>query len=231
MPPLNLVGDYGGGALYLAFGLLAGILRARETGVGDVIDAAMIDGVASLMAIFTGLKAGGRWSDERGVNLLDGGAPFYDTYVCADGVHFAIGAIEPKFFATLARIIGLEGEHVARQYDRAHWPALRAAITAAMLSKTRAQWAALLEHTDACAAPVLTLAEAAAHPHLAARGCYVTHGGVTQPAVAPRFQNAAPGPLSPAPEPGAHTRAILAEGGFSDVEIADLIACGAAADA
>jgi len=228
VPPLNLVGDYGGGALYLAMGLLAALHERQSSGCGQVVDAAMVDGAASLMSIFYGLHAGGRWGEPRGENLLDGGAPFYDTYETADGRHVSIGALEPKFFAELVQRIGLDARFVARQYDRRAWPELRAALAAAMRSKTRAQWCALLEGTDACFAPVLSLDEAPAHAHAAARGGFVELDGVVQPGPAPRFSRSGSRTPQPPPAVGAHTDALLAEAGFSAAEIAALHAAGAA---
>ncbi|MFO1332195.1 MAG: CaiB/BaiF CoA-transferase family protein [Rubrivivax sp.] len=228
VPPLNLVGDYGGGALYLAMGLLAALHERQSSGSGQVVDAAMVDGAASLMSIFYGLHAGGRWGEPRGENLLDGGAPFYDTYETADGRHVSIGALEPKFFAELVQRIGLDARFVARQYDRRAWPELRAALAAALRSKTRAEWCALLEGTDACFAPVLSLDEAPAHAHAAARGGFVELDGVVQPGPAPRFSRSGSRTPQPPPAVGAHTDALLAEAGFSAAEIAALHAAGAA---
>ncbi len=222
VPPLNLVGDYAGGALYLALGMLAGILRARATGEGDVVDAAMVDGVASLMAMNCSLRAGGIASAERGENILDSGAPWYDTYETADGSFLAVGAIEPKFFAVLAEKIGLSAEDARRQYDRAAWPSLREKLTAIFLSRSREEWAELLEQTDACVSPVLDLAEAARHPHMAARKNFVAAGGFVQPAPAPRFANAHCAPPAPPQEIGAQTDALLAECGYSAEEIEGL---------
>jgi alpha-methylacyl-CoA racemase len=226
--PLNLVGDYAGGALYLALGMLAGLLNARATGQGDVVDAAMVDGVASLMAMFCSLRAGGIWRAERGDNILDGGAPWYDTYETSDGLHVAIGAIEPKFFQTFARIVGLDAEDVERQYDRAHWPVLREKLTAIFLQRSRADWTAVFEKAEACVAPVLDLAEAALHPHLVARKTFVAAGGFIQPAPAPRFTNAPCEMPKPPPEIGADTDALLAECGYDSQETAALKATGAA---
>jgi alpha-methylacyl-CoA racemase len=200
VPPLNLIGDYGGGSLYLAIGILAGIIRARATGEGDVVDAAMVDGAASLMTIFYSLKASGRWQDERGNNILDGGAPWYDTYETRDGLYLAVGAIEAKFFQELARRIGLDQEDVQRQHEREHWPALRAKMIATFKTRTRAEWCALLEGTDACVTPVLTLEEAAHHPHINARNTFRRTGGHARPAAAPRFGSAAAGANRVAPE-------------------------------
>jgi alpha-methylacyl-CoA racemase len=229
VPPLNLVGDYGGGALYLAFGLLAALFERQSSGRGQVVDAAMVDGASSLMSIFHGLAAGGRWNTaERGVNLLDGGAPFYDTYATADGRWVAFGALEPKFFAEMAQRIGLDQRFVKRQYDQKLWPEMRAAITAIIAARSRDDWCALLEGSDACFAPVLALDEVGQHRHAAERGGYIEVGGVTQPAPAPRFSRSQPEAPRPAVRPGAHTDLLLAEAGFSADEIAALRASGAA---
>ena len=229
VPPLNLVGDYGGGALYLAFGLLAAIFERSRSGQGQVVDAAMVDGASSLMSVFFGMAAAGRWdSSERAANLLDGGAPFYDTYATADGRWVSIGALEPKFFAELVQRIGLDAGFIARQYDRRCWAEMRAAIAALILARTRDEWCALLEGSDACFAPVLSLAEVGQHPHAQARQAYTEVGGVLQPAPAPRFSRSQPAQPSPAVPAGTHTLAVLAELGFSDAEVAALQAAGVA---
>jgi alpha-methylacyl-CoA racemase len=228
VPPLNLVGDYGGGALYLAFGILAALFERSRSGRGQVVDAAMVDGAASLAAIFYGLQAAGAWGAPRGENLLDGGAPFYATYETADGRHVALGALEPKFFAELARRIGLEERFVKRQYDRQLWPEMRAAIAALVRTRTRDGWCAELEGSDACFAPVLSFDEAPRHAHARARQAFVSVDGVVQPAPAPRFDRSRPEPPRPAPRAGEHTDAVLAEAGFTAAEIAALRAAGAA---
>lgn len=228
VPPLNLVGDYGGGALYLAFGIMAALFERQRSGRGQVVDAAMVDGAASLMAIFHGLHAAGQWGAPRGGNLLDGGAPFYDTYETADGRHVALGPLEPKFFATLAAAIGLDERFVKRQYDTRLWPEMREAIAAAIRTKTRDAWCALLEGTDACFAPVLALDEVAQHRHASERGTYVTVDGVLQPAAAPRFSRTPAGVPTAAPAAGAHTDEVLADAGFTPDEVAALRAAGAA---
>jgi alpha-methylacyl-CoA racemase len=229
VPPLNLIGDYGGGAMLLAFGLLAAVYERQRSGRGQVVDAAMVDGVGTLMSIFHGLAAAGRWDvRRRGVNLLDGGAPFYDTYETADAKFVSIGALEPKFFAELARRIGLDERFVEYQYDPRSWPELREAMANAMRAKTRDEWCALLEGSDACFAPVLTLAEAKSHPHAAARGGFVDVGGITQAAPAPRFSRSRPEAPRPPVKAGAHTDAVLAEAGFSADEIAALRTSGVA---
>ena len=228
VPPLNLVGDYGGGALYLAFGLLAAIFERSRSGQGQVVDAAMVDGASSLMSIFHGMVASGAWNPaERAANLLDGGAPFYDTYATSDGQWVSIGALEPKFFAELVQRIGLDAAYLKTQYDRRCWPALRADISRLIAAKTRDAWSALLEGTDVCFAPVLRLDEVAQHPHAIARGGYIEVGGVTQPAPAPRFSRSQPAQPTAAVKPGSHSSAILAEAGFSTDEITALRASGA----
>jgi alpha-methylacyl-CoA racemase len=230
-PPLNLVGDYGGGALYLAFGIMAALFERQRSGRGQVVDAAMVDGVASLAGLFHGLAAARQWdarAEGRGRNLLDGGAPFYDTYACADGRFVAVGALEPKFFAELVARLGLDDGWRARQYDRRAWPELRAALAAAFAARARDDWAAHFDGSDACVAPVLSLAEAPSHPHLRARGTFVEVGGVVQPAPAPRFSRTPVATPRPSPEPGADTGAVLAEAGFTPDEIAALRSCGAA---
>ncbi len=198
--PLNLIGDFGGGALYLAFGVLAAILHARQTGRGQVVDAAMVDGVASLLGMAYGMRAAGVTTDARGTNLLDGGAYFYDTYQCADGEWIAIAALERRFHDELLQRIGLDAADFPAQSDRARWPEARSQLAALFATRTRAAWCKVLEGTDACFAPVLSLSEAAEHPHLRARGTHLTIDGVLQPAPAPRF-SATPPDAPRAPQP------------------------------
>ena len=222
VPPLNLVGDFGGGALYLAFGLLAGVIQARETGKGQVVDCAMSDGAASLMAMFYGMKAAGVWTDERRSNLLDGGAHFYDTYQCACGRWISVGSIEPQFYALLLEKTGITDPDFQRQMDRKIWPELREKLAQVIAQKTQAEWTELMAGTDVCFAPVLDLSEAPKHPHNAARHTFVEVAGVVQPAPAPRF-SATPGAIQgPPPAIGAHTREALADWGFSEAEIGAL---------
>ncbi len=228
VPPLNLVGDYGGGALYLAMGLLAALHERKSSGKGQVVDAAMVDGAGSLMSIFYGMHASGRWSDQRGDNLLDGGAPFYDTYETADGKYVSIGALEPKFFAEMAQRIGLDEGFIKRQYDRMTWPEMRTAMTRILRGKTRDEWSALLEGSDACFAPVLSLDEAPRHAHASARAAFVEVAGVVQPGPAPRFDRSGSRAPEAAPAIGAHTDEVLAEAGFRADEIAALHEAGAA---
>uniref|UniRef100_Q07T44 L-carnitine dehydratase/bile acid-inducible protein F n=1 Tax=Rhodopseudomonas palustris (strain BisA53) TaxID=316055 RepID=Q07T44_RHOP5 len=187
VPPLNLVGDYGGGALYLVVGVLAALLEAQRSGQGQVVDVAMCDGAASLMSLFCELTASGRWKDGRESNLLDGGAHFYGTYECKDGEFIALGSIEPQFYAELRRLAGLIDPIYDRQLSPKDWPALKAKMVDVFKTKTRAEWCAIMEGTDVCFAPVLSLSEAPQHPHMAHRQVFVSHDGVTQPAPAPRF--------------------------------------------
>ncbi|MFY8142128.1 MAG: CaiB/BaiF CoA transferase family protein [Caulobacter sp.] len=227
VPPLNLVGDFGGGALYLAFGLMAGIISARETGKGQVIDCAMSDGAASLMAMFYGFKGAGIWKDERRSNLLDGGAHFYDTYQCADGKWISIGSIEPQFYALLLEKTGITDPEFANQMDRSAWPSLKAKLQDVLRTKTQAEWCAIMDATDICFAPVLDLEEAPKHAHNVARETFVTVEGVVQPAPAPRF-SATPGAIQgPPPKIGAHNDEALTDWGFTAAEVAALKAKGA----
>jgi alpha-methylacyl-CoA racemase len=208
-PPLNLIGDYGGGALYLAFGMLAGVLHARTTGQGQVIDVAMTDGVASLSAMFWGMRAAGLWQDAREANFLDGGAHFYRCYRCKDGQYVSIGSIEPQFYGLLLSKLGLTDPAWTAQMDRGAWPDLSRRLADVIATYTREELNALLEGTDVCFAPVLSWDEAADHPHNVARGTFVTRDGVTQPAPAPRF-SVTPGEIGAvAPRPGQHTDEVL----------------------
>ncbi|MFN0118889.1 MAG: CaiB/BaiF CoA transferase family protein [Blastocatellia bacterium] len=192
VPPLNLVGDFGGGGMMLAFGIVCALLEAAKSGKGQVVDAAMTDGSASLMAIIYGLRAMGAWTNDRGANMLDGGAHFYDTYECADGRYVSIGSIEPQFYALLLEKSGLDDPAPRSYMDKQRWPELKERLAAAIKTKTRDEWCALMEGTDICFAPVLDLDEAPVHPHNVARGTFVTIDGVTQPAPAPRFSRTAP---------------------------------------
>ncbi len=187
VPPLNLVGDFGGGALYLVVGVLAALLEAKASGKGQVVDAAMCDGAASLMSMFFDLTAAGRWTEGRESNFLDGGAHFYGVYECACGKFISIGSIEPQFYALLRQLAGLEDQGFEAQMDRAAWPTLRRKLADVFKTKTRDEWCKIMEGTDVCFAPVLTMAEAPQHPHMAARKTFVNRHGVTQPAPAPRF--------------------------------------------
>ncbi len=188
VPPLNLVGDFGGGSMLLVIGVLGALWEVQRSGQGQVVDAAMVDGASVLCQMFWGLLGHKLWVDERESNLLDGAAPFYDTYTCADGKHVAVGAIEPQFYAALLAGLGLaDAEDLPAQNDREQWPALRSRLIAAFATRTRDEWAAVFEGTDACVTPVLAFAEVAAHPHLAARATIVERDGITQAAPAPRF--------------------------------------------
>ena len=228
-PPLNLVGDFGGGGMMLAFGVACGIIEARTSGEGQVIDAAMVDGAASLMTMTHGFRAMGVWNDERGTNMLDTGAHFYDVYETADGRYVSIGSIEPQFYAELLRLTGLEGEELPWQLDRAHWPAMKERLADIFRSKTRDEWCALMEGTDVCFAPVLSIPEAVAHPHNVARGTFVEVAGVPQPGPAPRFARTPADVPSPPAHPGQHTDDVLARAGFDADRIAKLRASGAVA--
>lgn len=221
-PPLNLVGDYGGGGMLLALGLLAAVLSARSTGRGQVVDAAMTDGAALLMAPIYAMMARGRWQPERGVNMLDGAAPWYDTYACADGGFVAVGPIEPQFFALMLGKLGIEASEHQDRMQPAAWPALKAKLAAVFASQPRDHWAALFEGTDACVAPVLSMAEAPSHPHNVARRTFIERDGVVQSAPAPRF-SATPGEAAlPPPTRGEHTVEILSGLGFRAAEIASI---------
>ena len=220
VPPLNLVGDFGGGAMMLAFGIACALLEARASGRGQVVDAAMVDGASLLMSMFYGMHAGGRWG-ERGGNFLDGGAPYYACYRCADGKWVAVGAIEPQFYALLLKHLEIQPADWP-QHDRARWPQLRQLMAERFARQPREAWCALMEGSDACFAPVLDLDEAPAHPHNRARANFVEVDGVTQPAPAPRFSRT-PGAVHRPPEaPGGDTEAILGELGFPATEIARL---------
>ncbi|HTN80138.1 MAG TPA: CaiB/BaiF CoA-transferase family protein [Acidimicrobiales bacterium] len=212
VPPLNLVGDFGGGGMFLAFGVACALLDAQKTGKGQVVDAAMVDGAAILMSMFHGFSATGMWSDTRGTNLLDTGAHFYDAYECSDGEYVSIGSIEPQFYAELLRITGLSDDpEFAKQMDRAAWPALKRRLREVFRTKTRDEWCSLMEHTDVCFAPVLSIREAAAHPHNVARKTFVEVGGVSQPAPAPRFSRSTAEVARPPANIGQHSDEVLAD--------------------
>ncbi|KFI06239.1 CaiB/BaiF CoA-transferase family protein [Massilia sp. BSC265] len=214
-PPLNLVGDFGGGGMMLAFGVVCAVLEARKSGQGQVVDAAMTDGAALLGAMMYGLRGAGSWSGQREGNLLDGGAPFYDTYACSDGKFVAIGAIEPQFFATLLTLTGQSDPLFMKRWNKAHWPELHERFAALFATRTRDEWCRLLEGTEVCFAPVLDLEEAPRHPHNAARRTFVEIDGVTQPAPAPRFSRTAPATPGVPSSPGADSEAVLADWGFT----------------
>ena len=214
--PLNLLGDFGGGAMYLVVGILAAALEARTSGRGQVVDAAIVDGTAHLATLITAMSTHGSWSRDRGTNLIDTGAPYYDVYETSDGRWMSIGALEPQFWTEAVR--ALELEEVPDREDRKRWPELRAVLTAAFRRRTQAEWTALVESVDACIFPVVPLADAPQHPHLRERGTYVEHDGITQPAPAPRFSRT-PATLSgPPPQPGSGTRDTLVRWGVEEVE-------------
>lgn len=224
--PLNLVADCGGGAMLLVVGVLAALLEARSSGRGQVVDAAMTDGSALLMTMMYTLKAMGQWNQQRGSNLLDGGAHFYDTYRCADGKYVSIGPIEPQFYALFLHTAGITDPDFAQQWDRARWPELKARVAAHLATRPRDEWCELFAGSDACVAPVLDMDEAPKHPHNQARGTFIEVGGVTQPAPAPRFSRSTPArPV--APVPGVTDEGALAEWGFSPAAIEALKAAGA----
>jgi alpha-methylacyl-CoA racemase len=229
VPPLNLVGDFGGGGLLLAFGIVAGLLEARASGQGQVIDAAMVDGAAALMTMTHSLRAMGIWNDERGTNMLDTGAHFYDVYETADGGYVSVGSIEPQFYAELLRLTGLEGEDLPWQHDRAQWPALKERLAGIFRTKTRDEWCEIMEGTDVCFAPVLTIPEAVAHPHNVHRGTFVDVAGIPQPGPAPRFSRTQAAIARPPAHAGQHTDEILAEAGFDADRVAKLRETGAVA--
>jgi alpha-methylacyl-CoA racemase len=225
--PLNLVGDFGGGGMLLAFGVLAALIEAARSGQGQVVDAAMTEGSASLLTMLFSFHQFGWWKEERGVNLLDTGAPFYDVYQTADGKYFAAGALEGKFYAELLQGLGLEGEDLPAQMDRDRWPELKARFTEVFATKTRDQWAAIFEGTDACASPVLTPFEAHQHPHNAARQAFVEVDGVVQPGPVPRFSRTPAAVSRPPSPPGADTTEGLRAWGLDDDALAALRAVGA----
>ena len=225
-PPLNLVGDFGGGALYLALGVVAALYEARESGKGQTVDAAMIDGAASLMTSAHALLAAGVWDGPRGENILDSGAHFYDVYETSDGRYVSIAPVEPKFYAELLARIGLDPGDAPHSADRADWPESKARLAALFRTRTRDEWCAILEGTDACFAPVLGMDEAHRHPHNAARGTFVERDGIVQPNAAPRFDRTPSGIRCSPPAPGSGTRAVLADWGFTAAEIDDLAARG-----
>lgn len=225
VPPLNLVGDFGGGALYLAFGMVCALLEARKSGQGQVIDAAMTDGSASLMAMIYGLAASGEWKDLRGVNFLDSGAHFYDTYETKDGKWISLGPIEEQFYREMLERAGITDPAFAAQNDQQGWPALRTKLAAVVKTKTRDEWDAIMLGTDVCYAPVLSMTEAPKHPHNVARGAFVEIDGVVQPAPAPRFSRTVP--EIQGPPQSADSRAALGAWGFAPSEIDALKAAGA----
>ena len=219
VPPLNLVGDFGGGGMLLAYGIVCALLEAQRSGRGQVVDAAMIDGASLLTTMFWGMAAAKQWTERRGENVLDGAAPWYDTYRTRDDRFVAIGAIEPKFYAELLQRLGLAQETLPAQHDRGGWPALRARFAQVFSTRTRDEWVRIFEGSDACFAPVLTFAEAVRHPHNDARGGHVEVEGVVQPAPAPRLSRTPAGVRGPPPERGVHGGAALRDWGFTPAEI------------
>ena len=217
-PPLNLVGDYGGGALYLALGVVSALFDAARHGQGQVVDAAMVDGAASLMTMMYSLKSRGTWREARQANVIDGGAHFYGVYECADGKYLALGAIEPQFYRELLERCAIRDPAFDAQWKESKWPALRQQMAALLRTRTRDAWCEVLEGTDACVAPVLDMDEAPAHPHMRARGTFVKDGGVLRPGPAPRFERGAPETSSP-PAIGEHTLRVLRVHGLSETEI------------
>ena len=229
VPPLNLVGDFGGGGMYLAFGMVCALLEARTSGQGQVVDAAMVDGAASLMTFMSGMRVSGMWKDERGTNMLDTGAHFYDVYETSDGRHISLGPIEPQFYAELRELLGLDGSEWDAQHDRARWPELKQKLAAVVAQRSRDEWCELLEGTDTCFAPVLSPSEAPEHPHNCERGTFTEVAGVVQPGPAPRFSRTPGAIRRPPPHAGQHTDEILSDAGFDAEAIAALRASGAVA--
>ena len=228
LPPLNLVGDFGGGGMLLAYGLVCGLLEAKMSGKGQVVDAAMVDGTAILMTMFAGMFHSGAMTEQRGSNLLDTGSHFYDVYETADGRYVSFGSIEPQFYAELLQLSGLgEQADLPHQLDKARWPEMKQRLAAIVRTKTRDEWDAVMEGSDVCFAPVLTMKEAASHPHNVERKTYVEIAGVTQPAPAPRFSRTEAAIAGPPAHAGQHTDAVLSSFGFSDGDIAKLRATGA----
>jgi len=228
VPPINFVGDFGGGGMFLAYGMVCALLEAQRSGKGQVVDAAMVDGSATLATFMFPAVAAGAWNLERGTNMLDSGAPFYDAYECADGQYVSVGSIEPQFYALLRQLAGLTDPKWDRQNDRALWPELKGEITKVFLTKTRAEWCEIMEHTDVCFAPVLNIVEATKHPHAIARKAHTEVAGIVQPSPAPRLSRT-PGAIQSAPPvAGQHTADVLSAFGFGADEIASLKASGAA---
>jgi alpha-methylacyl-CoA racemase len=223
VPPMNLVGDFGGGGMLLAFGMVCGILETMKSGKGQVVDAAMVDGAAVLMTMMWGLKALGMWKDQRGVNLLDTGAHFYDTYETSDGKFISIGSIEAQFYALLLKLGKIHDPDFQNQQDRSKWPELKEKIAAIFKTKTRDEWCGILEGSDACFAPVLSMEEALKHPHNVARSTFIDVDGVVQPAPAPRFSRTAAEISCAPPLPGNHNEAALSDWGISKDEVRTLL--------
>jgi alpha-methylacyl-CoA racemase len=229
VPPLNMIGDFGGGGMLLAYGVVCALLEANRSGQGQVIDAAMVDGSAVLMTMFHAMLATGVFDeDHRGTNLLDTGAHFYDVYRCADGKYISVGSIEPQFYAELLRLTGLSDDpEFANQMDRNLWPVLKGRLEVVFHQKTRDEWCSIMEHTDVCFAPVLTMSEAIAHPHNQARGTFVEVDGLVQPAPAPRFSRSTTEIVRPPAHCGQHTREVLVDWGVDEAEVDKLFETGA----
>ncbi len=225
VPPVNLAGDFGGGGMLLALGMLAGMLEAHASGQGQVVDASMVEGSALLITMIYGMQAMGAWGP-RGTNMLDTGAWFYDVYECADGEYISLGSLEPQFFAEMTEKTGIDADGI-NQNDRATWPEMRDRLAAAVKTKTRDEWCEILDGSDVCFAPVLSLAEAPEHPHNIARGTFVEVGGALQPGPAPRFSRTPAEIARPSPNPGQHTAEALSDWGFDTDEVAHLRASGA----
>jgi alpha-methylacyl-CoA racemase len=226
VPPLNLVGDFGGGGMFLAFGVVCALLEAQKSGKGQVVDAAMVDGAAYLAAGIYGLFAQGSWADERGVNVIDGGAPWYDVYKTKDGKWLSVGAIEKRFYEELVEKLGLASAGLPKQHDRKGWPVLRERFAAAIASRTRDEWERAFEGSDACVAPVLAMGEVASHPHNVARSTFVKRDGVLQPGPAPRFSRTKSEMGSPPSGRGTDSEAILKDWGFAPAEVGALKKAG-----
>lgn len=231
VPPLNLVGDFGGGGLMLAFGMVCALLEARGSGKGQVVDAAMVDGTALLTAGIHGMLAQGMFQEKRGETTLNGGAPFYGVYECADGEHITIGSLEPQFFAELMQRLGLDIDTFGNRNDPRQWPRQRALLESVFITRTRQEWTERLQDSDVCFAPVLRMTEAPSHPHSKARGIFIEVGGAVQPAPAPRFSRTPSGECTPSPVPGTHTDDVLKACGLSSDEIRSLHSVGAVAGA
>ena len=229
VPPLNLVGDFGGGGMYLAFGIVCALFSARSTGQGQVVDAAMVDGAASLMSFFYGMFHSGFSTENRGENMLDTGAHFYDVYKCSDGEYISIGSIEPQFYAELVEKLELDPDDFAEQHNQSRWPELKTKVAAVVATRTRDEWNAILEGSNVCYAPVLKVSEAVVHPHHVARGTFVESGGIVQPGPAPRLSGTPGAIRRPPPHEGQHTEELLGELGLGAAEVAALRASGAVA--
>jgi alpha-methylacyl-CoA racemase len=227
VPPLNLVGDFGGGGMFLAFGVMSAVFEARQSGIGQVVDVSMVEGSASLMHMMYSMKAQGRWQDARGGNLLDGAAHFYDTYETADKQFISIGSLEPEFYRLLVELTGVDEKEFSTYMDPAHWPALKKRLAAVFRQKSRDEWCEIMEGTDVCFAPILSMSEAPQHPHNQSRGTFIEVAGVTQPAPAPRFSRSRPQIPRPATPAGGDTDAVLRAAGYDKTQIQALREGGA----